>query len=384
MFFHPVNNMIDAVGRGNPWAIPQFSACILNGKPMGLGKLHRQKTGHAGLLPDTKEAIETLHEHAQQIGPPKRDAVFHHRNIQAAEELIHPVPEIDRFALGYEVDLPCGLVGLMELLGCQDKGIGGIVDIGHINEIMPVADPAQLTATGPAQATGDQIGVAWPPNQVRPQNRDTQVIRVGGQGDLLGKHLAVAVVAEKFRGIGSAFIHPAEITFTVDHAWRAGRDKGLDSASDAGIDNVLSTPDICLEKIFLAPPNPGFCRQMDDRIAAGKGGLQKIRVKYVTAKMTDMGYRDLRSSGPCIIAILRGPRNNSGFNAFLSKPLHNSLPDKTCTARDNDLPHPLLPPRARMPRNINRNKQLPNQFGKPENKLNYHRGFTTLCQITVL
>ena len=72
---------------------------------MGLGKLFCQKTGHWGFFFYTEPHIYSFQQCTYEICRFGINLLLDRFNIQSLQEIINPVPETDRFALGYKISI---------------------------------------------------------------------------------------------------------------------------------------------------------------------------------------------------------------------------------------------------------------------------------------
>ena len=68
---------------------------------------------------------------------------------------------------------------LLEMAEGQQVGVGGVVDVHRIHLLVSLADAAELAGTPPRQDARHQVGIAWPPDEMRPQGDGGQLRAVG-------------------------------------------------------------------------------------------------------------------------------------------------------------------------------------------------------------
>ena len=202
---------------------------------MGFCQLHSKEARHTGLPLNPCKRESLFHKHPHQVGLLERNTFLDNGNIKPSKKLVEPIPKIDRFTLGDKIGLAGPGGGAVQILRRQDKGIRGIINIGDINKIVAVADPLQLPASGLAQKARDMIGVSRPPDKMGTQGYGFQGAAVGLKDHFLGNGLTLGVIAKEISGIGSAFVHPAQIIFLINNRRCAGIDEGMDVICTTGI-----------------------------------------------------------------------------------------------------------------------------------------------------
>jgi hypothetical protein len=169
---------------------------------------------------------------------------------------------------------------------------------------------------------------------MRAQSYGFQGTGVGLKDHFLGNSLTPGVVAEKIPGIGSAFVHPAQIVFLVNNRRRTGIDQGGDAMCATGIQDVLGANNIgCVIIIFIAPET-GLGGKMEYGVIPGQAILQKISIADIAGKKSD-------AQGFCFGE--GTPRDNACLNAIARKALHQRPADKATSAKHHNTLHPLSP-----------------------------------------
>src|SRR5260221_6027634 len=89
---------------------------------------------------------------------------------------------------------------------------GGVFDVGHIDQVMAIADAAKLACPSTIQEPWDQMPIPRSPDQVRTEGTCEQAARaVSRKHLLLGQCLRMRIMAEPAARIGSRFVHAALI-----------------------------------------------------------------------------------------------------------------------------------------------------------------------------
>src|SRR5210317_2263940 len=103
----PMCNPFKPGGSRNTRGIAKITPCIVNGKPVGFGKLFRQKPCHLRFIVYVEPHVYTLQESPKGIRGTKTYFFRHWFNAKTGEKFIYPVPEIYRFTLGNKISIAC-------------------------------------------------------------------------------------------------------------------------------------------------------------------------------------------------------------------------------------------------------------------------------------
>ena len=132
---------------------------------------------------------------ATRRGTPTRGGVDPGSRGDALEDLA----DGQRFPVG---DHQCLATRLGRPVERSDEGIGGVVDVGGVDQCRAGTDDGEAALAGPVDDASDELGVAGPPHQVRPDGGDGEAVGGGGECEQLGLGLGGGVVAARGRGVG--------------------------------------------------------------------------------------------------------------------------------------------------------------------------------------
>ncbi len=198
-----------------------------------------QKPGHGRLGPQSQRRVDALQHGPDPPGGRQRDRSPQGFQSRQGQDLVDPLPAVDRFALADEIG-PAGHGRTRrQRLGRQQVGLGGIFHVDHVDEVFSIPHPAQPSRPGPGQQPGNEVPVPRAPDQVRAKRTSGQAVRaVGPQHLLLGQGLAVRVMGQPAGRIGGRFVHTRLVGAVEGHAGAAGVDQPAHAVPPAALQHV--------------------------------------------------------------------------------------------------------------------------------------------------
>ena len=145
-------------------------------------------------------------------------------------------------------------------------GSSSVVDVGKVDELGELSHPPQGATPTPRQDSRDQMGIARPPHQVRPQGNGSQAIIIGPQNQSLGHGLGRRIGRLIVTGIGDRLVHTFHVLTLENNAGRTGVDQLRHTALAAGFNDPSGSLHIGLVKPFVVAPDARLGRHMKDHI----------------------------------------------------------------------------------------------------------------------
>jgi hypothetical protein len=176
-------------------------------------------------------------------------------------------------------------------------GIGGVVHIRDIDRDRSRTDAAELAGLGPSQHARNEVRIAGPPNEVRPQRDRGERRTIRREHGRFRERLRRRVVREEALRVRQGFSRPFEVGPGVDDARRTRVDEPADTGLSASVDHVLRPRDVRSEVVGIAAPDPGLRRDVKDDIASFDGGSHLVGVAEVAVDLLDAEFREPGVSG---------------------------------------------------------------------------------------
>lgn len=174
-----------AGGHGDLRDVAEIAAGGFEGEPVVLGEFGGDETGHGRLAFEGKDAPGGFADGAEGGGGAERNAARDGRFAERREESVDPIPEDDGFAVGDEVGAAGG--GAVQGGFGEEVGVGGVLDVDHVDAVVAVSDDAEATGAGAGEDTRDEMRIADAPDEVGTEGDGAQGGGVGGEDFALGE-----------------------------------------------------------------------------------------------------------------------------------------------------------------------------------------------------
>jgi hypothetical protein len=279
-----------AFGRGDSRRVAEVAAGAADVEVVRRAELRGQEPCHSRLALDPQHTVYSFQHRADPPGSPRRDRLADLRQAGLNEDLVDPVPAVHRLSLTDEIGAAGDGRSGRQCIGRLQMSFGSVFHVDHVDPVRAVSHAAQLPGPRALDQPRNQVPVARPPDQVRPQRAGESRSRLPGgtlapislQHLLLRQRLAVRIMAQPPRGIRDRFVDAALIRAVERHARAAGVDQSRHARSQTAVDDVTRPQRVDAVVIIPRSPDAGDSGRMKHHVHPLAGRLYRCRGPHIS------------------------------------------------------------------------------------------------------